>query len=298
MTQLVKRDRCPKCYKLGKDRKGDNLAIYADGHSWCYSCGYRHFPPLALLRSRLDLPPKPSTTVILTTSLQPHMPNATSPKDPRPRRIDLSDTDLFSRRLPSVANDWLHKYGITEDEAHANDFRWDARRELLIMPVYHGEQCISYQGRYFGSGKYPKYHTQTEAAGFFKLFPQLSTSVYVLVEDYLSAIKVGRFYNAIPLFGSLVPRVLILALLSKRPVLRLWLDNDKAKESVGFANSARQYIEDVGTIITELDPKEYSNEAILDTVGATLKPQLTEAYSTACTNILRSSKHSSIALSS
>lgn len=32
--------RCPNCEKKGRDRKGDNLAIYSDGHGYCFSCGF------------------------------------------------------------------------------------------------------------------------------------------------------------------------------------------------------------------------------------------------------------------
>jgi len=40
-SKLVRRERCPACEKNGRDNSGDNLAIYDDGHSYCYSCGYR-----------------------------------------------------------------------------------------------------------------------------------------------------------------------------------------------------------------------------------------------------------------
>ena len=32
--------RCPKCAAAGKDKHNDNLAIYSDGHHYCFSCGY------------------------------------------------------------------------------------------------------------------------------------------------------------------------------------------------------------------------------------------------------------------
>lgn len=35
----MRRARCPKCAKAGRDRRGDNLAVYHD-HVYCYSCGY------------------------------------------------------------------------------------------------------------------------------------------------------------------------------------------------------------------------------------------------------------------
>ena len=37
---LVDRDRCPACASAGRDTSKDNLAIYDDGHQYCFSCGY------------------------------------------------------------------------------------------------------------------------------------------------------------------------------------------------------------------------------------------------------------------
>ena len=37
---VTNRKRCPKCASLGNDRSCDNLAIYSDGHTHCFGCGY------------------------------------------------------------------------------------------------------------------------------------------------------------------------------------------------------------------------------------------------------------------
>jgi twinkle protein len=39
-STVTSRGRCPSCAAKGMDRSSDNLAIYDDGHSYCYSCGY------------------------------------------------------------------------------------------------------------------------------------------------------------------------------------------------------------------------------------------------------------------
>lgn len=38
---LVGKARCPKCASRGLDKSGDNLAVYSDGHAFCFSCNYR-----------------------------------------------------------------------------------------------------------------------------------------------------------------------------------------------------------------------------------------------------------------
>jgi twinkle protein len=39
-SKLVEREACPKCQAEGRDTAGDNLAVYDDGHKYCYACKY------------------------------------------------------------------------------------------------------------------------------------------------------------------------------------------------------------------------------------------------------------------
>lgn len=40
MGILVRHEACSKCREEGRDRSGDNLAVYEDGSKHCFSCGY------------------------------------------------------------------------------------------------------------------------------------------------------------------------------------------------------------------------------------------------------------------
>ena len=40
MGICVGKEQCPKCSEEGRDRHGDNLAIYDDGSKYCFSCSY------------------------------------------------------------------------------------------------------------------------------------------------------------------------------------------------------------------------------------------------------------------
>ena len=31
---------CPSCRESGEDKSGDNLAVYDDGHGYCFKCGH------------------------------------------------------------------------------------------------------------------------------------------------------------------------------------------------------------------------------------------------------------------
>ena len=39
-SSVIERDACPRCRTSGNDTRGDNLAIYSDGHVHCFCCGY------------------------------------------------------------------------------------------------------------------------------------------------------------------------------------------------------------------------------------------------------------------
>ena len=40
MSVCTHHEPCPQCRGQGRDTKGDNLAIYDDGHKYCFACGY------------------------------------------------------------------------------------------------------------------------------------------------------------------------------------------------------------------------------------------------------------------
>jgi hypothetical protein len=261
------RTKCPHCAKLGKDNASDNLAVYPDGHSYCYSCGYTIRAPL--LRS-------------LHSKVNPlkygHSGgNLNMPYSPR------SDSDSVATfNLPRPARDWLDSYGITETETHHYNIWYDLEKDYLVFPIYDGPRLVCTNSRYFGSNpKHPRYITWGLKNRHFKLMPSQTSSVYVLVEDFVSAIKVGRQFNCIPLLGSYIPNNLILSLISSKPILRIWLDPDKSTEAMVAVQKARQYIKNCGTILSNKDPKDYNDQEIKDYVESTFSnsEELSRIYS-------------------
>lgn len=59
---MVEHVACPACQKKGRDTSGDNLAVYTDGSTYCFACGYStrdassslHIPPMLLDTDLLD----------------------------------------------------------------------------------------------------------------------------------------------------------------------------------------------------------------------------------------------------
>ena len=240
---------------MGKDTRGNNLAVYDDGHSYCFSCRYY----------------VPSVTTVTSIKSKLYKQKVS---DQEHETLVLGQVTYA---IPPAPRAWLSNYGITDDEIHLHNICWNYDKSSLVFPIYNGEQLMGYSSRYFGDNPdHPRYVNRSFRRGHFKLFPQKSTDIFVLVEDFVSAIKVGRQYNAIPILGSFVPIDLILSLVYQQPRLRIWLDRDKALEAIKYSNRARQFIPDCATIITEKDPKEYSDKEIKEIVSGSLKsvPQL------------------------
>lgn len=252
---------CPKCRQVGRDRSGDNLAIYADGHKYCYSCGYFE---TADLRKRIEKP-----NVINHTTEWP------------------ADFDMH---IPVIPLKWLSKYGITNTDVLRHRIGWSENRKLLIFPIFdEGRHLIAWQGRNFNIKKRtitfnenvshsqkekgyiveldgPKYLTSGKISDtLFVVEPATATidlsSTLIFVEGFVDAICVGRTVAASPLFGSYMPLGLLQKAYKRFSRVGIWLDPDKSVEAVRMAIRASQLMPSF-VVISEKDPKEYDNPSV------------------------------------
>lgn len=246
-----KHESCPNCGSR------DNLARYTDGHAWCFGCGYFESPKLEV-RIQKTFP------TITNDSFNWPMSESGG--------THLAIPDDTTAYLPTRVLTWIKKYGITGAECKDNLFGWSEAAQMLVMPVYSGSswfdsttrgRLLMWQGRYFGPNeKHPKYLTRGRAEDVLHLLDFVQTDALVLTEDLISAIKVGRQFSTVPLFGSnlSLERIVRLSKITKRLVI--WLDDDKYEEALKFRNRAAQYIPNVHVLRTPKDPKEYNDEAI------------------------------------
>jgi hypothetical protein len=196
MSKVVKQGPCPRCRERGQDRRGDNLAIYADGGSHCFSCGYHQRGKFQLTFVNKEPIDDNKKTVL--------------PRD-------------YTREVPAEGWKWLLQYGLSY--TYWKPFTGYSETENRLIITY-GEPVQFAQGRALsvGDSKWrnygPKHHyVETLGGG-------LSGEV-VLVEDLISAHKVAQVTPCIPLFGTMIPDIVIKELLRlKRPVA-LWLDDDQ-----------------------------------------------------------------------
>ena len=241
-SYLVGKTKCPQCSKFGRDRTGDNLALYNDGHVFCFSC--RYYKP-----SNPRMVAKQKIKMELSSSLN------------EKSVIKLpSDTTIA---LDSRAGMWLAKYDITKDEVLKDGLLWSNNMEGLIFPFYKntpnsGVILEGYQVRTFVKGR-PKYITigPRDEIFWYHGLQHAKKHGIILVEDCVSAMKVGRQACTVPLLGANISKRKQIDLYKTSEILIFWLDYDKADEAYKYASHCASLGYTTKVIVTKDDPKVY-----------------------------------------
>ena len=239
MSTFLRHEACPNC------KSSDALAVFDDGHKWCFSCN--HYEPgeqsISDVRKRFD--------------------------DRNPQANDTFLPADFDFNIPQEGIDWLRKYGMLHKEIINNRFGWSQDgiilknkniriAPMLVFPIYDEVgHLLMWQGRNFGK-EGPKYITRGAKDVLHILGQHIESDTIVLTEDLLSAIKVSRIAPAMPLWGSFMSLELARRLSSRFSKAVLWLDKDKAQEAAKqAANASHIFEKGCSSIRTERDPKEY-----------------------------------------
>ncbi len=246
---VASRSRCPKCSLEGKDTNGDNLAIYTDGHTHCFGCGYHTPVPIDVKVANLA--------------------NAQlKPTDDVANDFGLPDDCVLD--IPEEPMKWLKSYNLTNAEIKKHNFMWSPSRNLLIFVILDQDNNVRmWQGRNFGKYPFdkPKYLTGGDKSGIIYEvgLKDNKDKAVILTEDLISAIKIGRIYQAVPLFGATIPLEMVRKLSKSYEILGVWLDHDKKVEAVKQALRASQFMPTF-VVDSVLDPKGYHLEAITELV--------------------------------
>lgn len=239
----VKHAPCPNCGSR------DNLAIYAD-HEYCFGgCGYIKF-------------------------YNYHDRRIENVKDTNQKIVSLPE-DIVST-IPTIADSWVRKYGLTLQELYENRVVWSDFRKLLIFPYFDDKGHLwGWQGRYFGDDpKHPKWTGKGNFKEQIKVYHPLTgfikDGIITIQEDIISTIKTSRLYNSTCIYGSNIDinKYIKIYNIYKPKSFCIWLDKDKEKESRIFSLNFNKLGIPSFVISTELDPKEYSTEQIKEIVNA------------------------------
>ena len=238
-SSVVSKERCPECARQGKDTSHDNLVGYSDGHKYCYGCGYYE------AGDRVG-----SFKHSLETKNESDRTDTRLPRD----------VESYSH-APKRAREWLESFRLNPNQVISANLMWSESRQRLIFPYFINGNLIAWQGRWFGDGSAPKWYTDGKIdQHLYILGPNQGT--IVLTEDIVSAIRCSRFCAASPIFGSVISGQRFKMLRQSCDKVVIWLDPDKKKEAVIFARMAGVFGLECDVILSEKDPKEYSDEEI------------------------------------
>ncbi len=218
----------------------------------CFNCNKSGFKP------RADLSPKELINRFNSLSVIPFKSSNVS-------KVRLPFD--YTTSIPKEGLQWFYKYGIMDDDIKRFGFGYSSKYNRVILPIFENEELIYYQARTLEkpSKDNPKYINVRQSGAknvWFKAFFS-DTKNLVVVEDILSACKISKVENVVSLLGSYIPDSFIKEVCQKFDKIYLWLDRDKLKESLKYAQKLRVLLnKQVVVIVKERDPKEYSTDEI------------------------------------
>lgn len=161
---------------------------------------------------------------------------------------------------------WLYKAGLSPSDWVKHGFGYSPSTRRVVLPVFNqAGELVWQQHRAVIEGQTPKYLQPARDKGdiLYVVNPDTGpTERAIVVEDILSATRVGRHQTAISILGTKLSAGQAKRL-AKFAEVTTWLDGDSA----GLAGSkairkSMSLVTSVSNIQTDLDPKEYSDHEI------------------------------------
>lgn len=174
----------------------------------------------------------------------------------------------FTDEIPPIGRLWLFKAGITEPTWRKHNIGYSPSLERVVLPVYDSAgSLIWYQCRAIHAGQEPKYLQPARDRSSIMLeigFDREDIQRVVVVEDILSAIRVGKHITTASMLGTKITTSQA-AKLSKYPKVTTWLDPDKAGRVGAYKiRKTLGLVTEVDNIVTAKDPKELSDREIIE----------------------------------
>ena len=233
------------CHRCGSR---DNLATYDDGSQWCWGCHYYKPPQISAFVTQK----KKEESVEGTNS------NIILPAD-------------LSTNFPPQVLEYVGKYGITVEELIRNDYSYSHKQQSLVRS-YRGNSGDAKQrangfesiSRLLQTKRVKKFTGSKEDCNTICRAKHPRKAGLVLVEDSLSSIKVARVCDSMALLGTNLPMLKLMQIEKLYDKVWVWLDKDKFKEAWDIATRIKWMGIQTQVILTDLDPKEYDGDFILE----------------------------------
>lgn len=212
----------------------------------CFRCGAHEFKPHGL--QRLDDLIRRRNELAYLDEQKVYLP-----KD---YTLDIPEKEML----------WFLQYGISPELARQHRIGWSESLSRIVLPVYdEADELVALQMRSTDPNVKPKYLNPTG--------PRVSASVFmsgkptgatVLVEDILSAIKVGRVHHATAMLGLNLTDERAMTIASVNTDVIVWTDNDRAGKQGRLTATRQLLLLGMNTfwVRSECDPKTYNLEEI------------------------------------
>lgn len=239
MSQFQKHEPCFKCGSR------DNLARYSDGHGYCFGCGYWE-PGNEALEKPLERAVAPSDGTGVSNPLVPE-------------DITLQPSER--------ALEWISKYELDEEDLRNNLVGWSESKERLYFPLWGPDGVVTfYAARYLGNNpdekKWLTFGKVDKEIDIFNSSKKSLEHGIILVEDIISAIKVGKLFPTSCLFGCTPNNHRLLKYKQITSSVIFWLDSNMHAQSVKLANRAIILGMNGKNILEDKDPKNFSLKEI------------------------------------
>jgi len=224
MSTFLRHVECPACGSK------DNRGLWDDGHEYCFGCHDA------------------------TTLKWEYTNRGTTIISQPPLSIDLPRD--ATKNLPANCILYLDKYTLSREEIASLNVCWSESCGLLIFPFYKDSTLLGYNARRM-KGDGHKYIVRGNKSAFSIVMGKGEPLVFT--EDLISAKIVSRTTSACALFGTSLP----LTLLNQYVKMYLWLDKDKRDSAIIQCRKWQGYGYDISPILTDKDPKDYSEQEII-----------------------------------
>lgn len=248
---------CPKC---GSSHKAKCFYIFENGY-YCFSCGFS----------------KSSDRSFSFREIRAHNPDFP----------ELTEFTNNTNKFSIIVLKWLAQFHITLESMKKHNILYCEDDSLIYQNIQDGK-VIGYQRRWLGGER--KIITKGPKSPFLIPGNQTKPNQIVLVEDYLSAIRVHNSDNAsvVCLWGTKIEYSYLKELFNEYEKCLVWLDNDTTKqtnsgqeaankickmaENIIYYKNRHRYTHDqtVINIATDLDPKYYSDSEIKQIIKGAL----------------------------
>lgn len=156
---------------------------------------------------------------------------------------------------------WILQYGLSMDAINAAGVCWSDKFSSILFPRYLDGNLVAFQARRFPNEGGPKYVTYGDSASLYDaLRGSTGRDTLVLVEDYLSGLKVSQIAPAFVLNGTGLKDSQLTYLLKDYSKFVIMLDNDNWQVKTSQFKLLKRistFAKKANIVEVTKDPKEY-----------------------------------------